>query len=253
VKAILLLGPSCCGKKKIGTALSRHFRLSEKNYLEMGELLRSLLNSRKQTDFDSFFQRIYGFSPFEKVEFLVLQDQVLRDRYFLLKGKASEYFKKQSNEISLIEWIEFCVKTGQLVPNFVTYGCIQTGLEELNKETDSYLIVDGYPRTIEAAQDLFKKFEMFQIDFLKCFHLFIPPQEMLKRGQTRQRLDDDQKALKDRYQFYLDSVLPTIDWMKVNFGSRRVSLIDAANPDLTAVDSIKKTISVCLKILKFLK
>jgi adenylate kinase family enzyme len=92
------------------------------------------------------------------------------------------------------------------------------------------LIFDGYPRTPAAAEHLLDTLERLAIPVWKVLHLSISKQEMLHRAGLRQRADDDPAALLKRYEFYVDSVQPSVDYMKGRLGSEFVALIDAHQP-----------------------
>ena len=65
---------------------------------------------------------------------------------------------------------------------------------------------------------------------MRVLHLSISKQEMISRAQARGRADDDTSSLLRRFQFYIENVQPSVDFMKVELGCRTVALIDAHQP-----------------------
>jgi hypothetical protein len=53
---------------------------------------------------------------------------------------------------------------------------------------------------------------------------------MLARARLRRRADDDEAALRARYEFYVEKVQPSVDYLKTELGSPSVVLIDAHQP-----------------------
>jgi hypothetical protein len=54
---------------------------------------------------------------------------------------------------------------------------------------------------------------------------------MHRRALGRKRMDDSPELLERRYQFYIDHVQPSLEFLKARLGSRKVALIDAHQPE----------------------
>src|SRR5690606_15398513 len=54
--------------------------------------------------------------------------------------------------------------------------------------------------------------------------------EMLARAGKRARADDDAEALRRRFDFYLENVQPSVDYLKTELGGDAIALIDAHQP-----------------------
>ena len=100
-------------------------------------------------------------------------------------------------------------------------------------------IVDGYPRTKTAAIHLLDVFEKYGIPVLKVLHLSISKQEMLHRAGKRQRTDDNIDSLLKRYEFYVESVQPSVDYLKDRLGADKIALVDAHQPAYDIVDGVE--------------
>jgi adenylate kinase family enzyme len=93
------------------------------------------------------------------------------------------------------------------------------------------------------------------IPIIKVVHLSISKDEMIKRALGRKRSDDKKESLERRYQFYIEHVQPSIDYLKVRLGSSKVTLIDAHQPvynQLGIIDIEKSIKQVTLDVLKSL-
>ena len=59
---------------------------------------------------------------------------------------------------------------------------------------------------------------------------------MSARAGKRGRTDDNEEALRSRFDFYVESVQPSVDYLKTELGGDRVALIDAHQPSFDQVD-----------------
>ena len=87
------------------------------------------------------------------------------------------------------------------------------------------------------------------IPVLKVLHLSISKQEMIARAAARGRGDDDEKSLHSRFNFYVDNVQPSIDFLKTKLGGDAVALIDAHQP-VFAVENGVETFNLRASINK---
>jgi hypothetical protein len=59
---------------------------------------------------------------------------------------------------------------------------------------------------------------------------------MLSRATKRGRADDDTASLLSRYQFYIENVHPSVDYLKSALGSDAIALVDAHQPSYKTVN-----------------
>jgi len=165
-----------------------------------------------------------------------------------------------------MEWLEFCTVHGLLIPNRWTQDLIsaaidsilQTGSDDNKEDYHSPFILDGYPRTVAAAEHLLGYLRKENVPVLKVLHFSISKAEMRARAGKRGRVDDNEDALNSRFEFYIENVQPTVDYIKSELGGSAVSLIDAHQPAYVEeqngrrfhlLDSIDNVVAVSLRAL----
>lgn len=178
----LLLGASGSGK---GTLAEQLLKLGiVQHHISMGDLLRGMLE-RIQNNSDARVR-------------LELQ---LSDK--LISGFSSK-----------VAYFEHCVSQGLLIPNSWTKAVIEHQLEHRPELQTQAWIIDGYPRRIDAADHLLNLFNRLEIPVLAAIHLQISLLEMQKRLIARGRIDDTFEAIENRFRFYQEQVLPTLEYLQ---------------------------------------
>ena len=244
---VILTGPSSCGKGEVAKALVDVVSIDAGRHLSMGQILRSTIERAKS---DSAFRRrladAYDLSGEASIfDCLDTTEDLTRkvrrylpdlERYF---GRTPSRFVSEelSGEpcVSQLEWLEFCTARGLLIPNRWTQDLMSAEIERALGEpgadaAPSPFILDGYPRTVEAARHLLSFLRSVELPVLKVLHLSISRAEMIARAGKRGRADDDEEALRSRFDFYVESVQPSVDYLKQELGGERVALIDANQP-----------------------
>ena len=59
---------------------------------------------------------------------------------------------------------------------------------------------------------------------------------MSHRAGKRGRADDNAEALSRRFEFYVENVQPSVDFLKTELGGDRIALIDAHQPAYVEID-----------------
>jgi adenylate kinase family enzyme len=150
-----------------------------------------------------------------------------------------------------MDWLEYSTYNGLLIPNHWTEILLEHHIDQLLASNPrSTLILDGYPRTIEAAQHLIAYFKRVSLPILKVIHLSISREEMLRRATIRGREDDSVAAIYRRFEFYVEKVHPSIDYLKEILGSDKVALVDAHQPVYETKANGDKELDVKKSILR---
>ena len=230
---IILTGPSSCGKGAVGEKLRKLFSMERKMYLSMGDILRTAFHKAKiDKSYSDLLEKSYSISKNQSIFDSIDSTEHLKEKVSKHLDKLNAHFnyKEDNQNISQIEWLEFCTVHGLLVPNRWTQVFMETHILNLESRIAKPFIIDGYPRTVQAAEHLLTFLDHIRIPIIKVIHLSISKQEMIERAKRRGRLDDDGEALNNRYNFYVNSVQPSVDFIKDRIGSSQVSIIDAHQP-----------------------
>ena len=228
--AILLTGPSSCGKGEVAKSLSTFLSLGEQQHVSMGDVLRRTIASAEEDDrFRGLLGERFGISSAISV---FDREHNAPD----LVDKADRYredipkFVNTVDGCTQFDWLKFCVQRGLLIPDDWAEQIIDAHFANTQSLRDGIFVLDGYPRTVVAADRLLKTFEELDIGVLKVIHPSITKEQMKRRAGGRGREDDTDSALESRYQFYVEHVQPCIDYLKTKMGPDRVRLVDAHQP-----------------------
>ena len=243
---VILTGPSSCGKGEVANALCDVLSIDPGRHLSMGAILRSTIaRAKSEPEFADHLDHKYSLSRkasvFDCIDSSDELDQKVRrhlrdlERYF---GRTPSRFISEElsgrPQVSQLEWLEFCTARGLLIPNRWTQDLISAEIERvLSLPPDGHdqpFILDGYPRTVAAAKHLLAFLRSVDVPVAKVLHLSISRAEMTARAGKRGRSDDDVEALKSRFDFYLENVQPSVDYLKTELGGDAIALIDAHQP-----------------------
>ena len=235
--AIIVTGPSSCGKGEVSKALCERLAIPTERWLSMGAILRAVCDGAHSDAFIANLDARHAISDaipiFETSDMTeALCAKIERHQNGLAKMFAARSGRRARpagwRATTALDWLEYCTTHGLLVPNRWTQDLIAARIAA--QAGSGPLIFDGYPRTPAAAEHLLDVLDQTNVPVWKVLHLSISKQEMLHRAGLRGRADDDREALLKRYEFYVDSVQPSVDYMKDRLGSERVALIDAHQP-----------------------
>jgi adenylate kinase len=116
-------------------------------------------------------------------------------------------------------FLQHAVRTGLLIPDAWTQRIVEQELKQI--PPNLLWAFDGYPRSPTAAQHVLMALEQNAILCLGVLHLRLEFPEMQRRLLARGRADDTPLGIANRYRFYLDSVLPSLEELR-----KRVAVLD---------------------------
>ena len=220
--AILLTGPSSCGKGEIARSISSFLSLPGDRHVSMGNILRQTIEAAETEGFRNQLGTEFGI----RSEISVFD---VRHNPGDLIEKARRHVD-EGVEVSQLDWLSFCVRKGLLIPDDWAESIIEAYFKKKSRLRSEIFVLDGYPRTTVAARKLLRMFDQTGIGIIKVIHLSITKDQMKIRAENRGRADDTSEALDGRYQFYIEKVQPSIDFLKMELGQDKVVLIDAHQP-----------------------
>lgn len=268
---VILTGPSSCGKGEVANALCELLSIDSKRHLSMGVILRTTVERAKNyPEYASLLAEKYALSSSVSMFDSIDTTDELSEKVNRYLPELEKHFGREPGtdkaDASQLEWLEFCTLRGLLIPNRWTQDLISAEIDTILQSdpvngTDGYhlpFILDGYPRTVAAAEHLLNTLNSVNVPVLKVLHLSISKAEMSARAGKRGREDDHDEALRSRFEFYIENVQPSVDYMKTELGGAAISLIDAHQPawineggerKFQLQDSINNVISTALRAL----
>lgn len=250
---VILTGPSSCGKGEVASALCDMLSIDAERHLSMGGILRNTVElARGDATYGSMLAERYSLSNDVSMFDCIDTTDELSEKVRRYLPELEQHFGRTPNtesaDASQLEWLEFCTVRGLLIPNRWTQDLISASIDHI-LQTDpatgvdgfnSPFILDGYPRTVAAAEHLLGYLRSVEVPVLKVLHLSISKAEMSARAGKRGRADDHTEALRSRFEFYVENVQPSVDFMKTNLGGSAISLIDAHQPEYDDEDGERK-------------
>ena len=187
--------------------------------------------------------------------------KMLEEEYELYHLSAGDLLRDQIKKDTIIgRDIKKFIEQGKLVPNHIMSEMIK--LDIIGK--DKFLL-DGYPRTLEQADDI-KDMPIDKIIFLnvslekvtqrlsqrrmdpvtrKIYHLtFVPPPDEIK-DRLIQRKDDNPTAIKQRYEIYQKETHPVLEHYRKS--GKLIEIDGEPLPDPVYKDIKEKLIKLGLK------
>lgn len=246
--AIIVTGPSSCGKGEISKALCAKLAIPAERWLSMGAILRDACDHAGDERFVQDLASRFAISDAKPIFETADMTDALHAKIERYQTGLEAMFAASAparprpggwRSTTALDWLEYCTTNGLLVPNRWTQDLIAARIAEVAQPPSSSIIFDGYPRTPAAAAHLLDTLDRLAIPIWKVLHLSISKQEMLHRAGLRRRADDDPDALLKRYEFYVDSVQPSVDYMKDRLGAEFVALIDAHQPSYDMKDGAR--------------
>jgi len=195
----------------------------------MGDALRETIQrARESEDFRALLGENYGIWPDRSIYDPEYSDEPLIEKARNYDDELRERYGKAPSQL---DWLEYCVTAGLLVPDAWSEAIIEGVIADRASKHEAVLLLDGYPRTEVAAQHVLSLSTRLAIPIIRVVHLSVSKKEMHRRALGRRRMDDSPELLERRYQFYIDHVQPSLEFLKARLGSRKVALIDAHQPE----------------------
>lgn len=134
-------------------------------------------------------------------------------REVLLTSPGSEFRKLTENINYTSSKVRTLIEKGFLQPNFLTTSLFANILIEKMKE-ETILIADGYPRTVEQSESFESMMKFYDRDEVKIIHIELDKEEAVKRMKLRGRSDDTDEGIANRFDAYINNVVPSMNYFK---------------------------------------
>lgn len=108
------------------------------------------------------------------------------------------------------------IDEGQLIPDELMIDILADVLD--NFKDSKGVVFDGFPRTINQAEELKKMLADRGQEVSLMLDLNVPEEELVRRlvnrGLSSGRADDNEETIRKRLDVYYSQTLPLIDWYK---------------------------------------
>ena len=109
--------------------------------------------------------------------------------------------------------IKESLERGELQPDTITNAIFGHQLMAELK-ADVHMIADGYPRTLNQAENFEALLKFFKRGTVKIVYITLSEAEAMKRNLLRGRTDDTEEGIKRRFYEYTTNVVPAMNYFK---------------------------------------
>ncbi len=110
--------------------------------------------------------------------------------------------------------IKDILDNGRLLPDVLTGGMFTTLMSRDLKGPETVLFLDGYPRSIRQSEDFITMMEFYGRTNVDLIYVDVSKEEAIKRMKLRNRADDTDAGIANRFDVYENSVLPALEVLK---------------------------------------
>lgn len=138
------------------------------------------------------------------------------------------------------ELIANYIKNGQIVPQEITVALLQQAIRENHVKGNQKFLVDGFPRKMDQAITFENDIVQLKLTiFFECPEQ-VMLQRLMERGKTLGRADDNVELIKKRFQVFVDTLMPVVDYFD------KQGRVVKVRCDLT-IDDVNKQLVTALK------
>ena len=143
------------------------------------------------------------------------QGERIADHYGVRHISTGDLLREQvSKDSDLGRTVKQFVQSGELVPDEVILEIIREAIEEASQTERRGYVLDGIPRTIQQARDLYLLAREFDMTANAALHLRVSDGEivrrLLSRASAQGRADDTEEVIRRRQEIYLEETEPLI-------------------------------------------
>jgi adenylate kinase len=131
---------------------------------------------------------------------------------------------------------------GKLVPMFLVSWVIGNVLVEKVKDSNTHIIFDGFPRSLDQVIAFESMLDLYERKDVELVYVEVPKDEVIKRMKLRNRFDDTEEGIAQRFKEYENNVLPALSLLK-NKGYSFYTVNGAQSVEAVFAD-LKKVLNV---------
>lgn len=109
--------------------------------------------------------------------------------------------------------VKLTLEKGYLQPDFLTNGLVVSNIAFGIKE-NSCVIADGFPRTLNQSKALEEILTYYKRENVHIIYIELSKEEATKRMKLRGRSDDTDEGIAQRFDEYVNNVIPAMNYFK---------------------------------------
>jgi adenylate kinase len=137
--------------------------------------------------------------------------------HFVHASSGSEYRKIVASGNYTSTLIKGVLEAGKLQPDFLTNGLFVSILTS-NMQEDSCIVADGFPRSISQSETFEKAMAYYSRNDVHIIYIEVGKEEAIKRMKLRARSDDHDEGIANRFDEYINNVVPAMNYFKDKSG-----------------------------------
>ncbi|MDR3519667.1 MAG: nucleoside monophosphate kinase [Candidatus Pacebacteria bacterium] len=158
----------------------------------------------------------YGIAGAGKGTQIKLLTELLKNKTGLDTVYASpgnEYRRITQSDDYIGSLVKGPLSRGELLPGFLT-DAIMANIFISFLTPEKNLIADGYPRAVDQSVSFEKMIEFFERENVNIIYIEISKEEAVRRLKKRGRHDDTDEGITKRFDEYVKSVVPSMNYFK---------------------------------------
>jgi adenylate kinase len=145
------------------------------------------------------------------------QGERIADHYGARHISTGDLLREQvSRDSELGKKVKSFVSSGELVPDEVVLEIVREAIEEASRTEKRGYVLDGIPRTIQQARDLYVLARDLDMTANAALHLRVSDGEIIRRLLSRAaaqgRADDTEEVIRRRLEIYREVTEPILAW-----------------------------------------
>lgn len=145
------------------------------------------------------------------------QGERIADHYGARHISTGDLLREQvSTDSELGRKVKAFVTSGELVPDDVILEIVREAVEEASRTERRGYVLDGIPRTIQQARDLYLLARDLDMTANAALHLRVSDVEivrrLLARANAQGRVDDTEDVIRRRLEIYREVTEPILAW-----------------------------------------